>query len=321
MHEHAQRAARRDARILLPQRSCRGIARIGVGRLARLDLCSVEVGKGLDREEDLAPDLDQVRHLVTGEPGRDTRDGARVEGDVLSRATVSTGEGTGESSLLVEQVDREAIDLEFTQVVAFGAAGLTLDAPGPRPHVVGIEGVVEAEHPLAVVDGRELGREDRPAHDLGGALRCAEGRVGVLERRQPSDDPVVLPIAEGGCVLDVIGKLRRRRRLGEALPLLLIGVRDGGWVGGPLARRVLGTHGAILPHHADTEGAEYGSCRTRGLGSWTSTRPSARTTHATAVRDGVIIYRDSDHLTVRATQHLVEPLTRAIAALDSDRTH
>jgi hypothetical protein len=41
----------------------------------------------------------------------------------------------------------------------------------------------------------------------------------------------------------------------------------------------------------------------------------------TAVRDGVIIYRDSDHLTVRATQHLVEPLTRAIAALDSDRTH
>lgn len=41
----------------------------------------------------------------------------------------------------------------------------------------------------------------------------------------------------------------------------------------------------------------------------------------TAVRDGVIIYRDSDHLTVRATQRLVEPLTRAIAALDSDRTH
>ena len=41
----------------------------------------------------------------------------------------------------------------------------------------------------------------------------------------------------------------------------------------------------------------------------------------TAVRDGVIIYRDSDHLTVRATQHLVEPLTRAIPALDSDRTH
>ena len=156
-----------------------------------------------------------------------------------------------------------------------------------------------------------------------GGSPCAEGRVGLLERRQPSDDPVVLPIAEGGCVLDVIGKLRRRRLLGEALPLLSIGVRDVGWVGGPWPGVSFGTHGAILPHHADTEGAEYGSCRTRGLGSWTSTRPSAPTTtglHGCA-RRGDIIYRDSDHLTVRATQHLVEPLTRAIAALDSDRTH
>ena len=83
----------------------------------------------------------------------------------------------------------------------------------------------------------------------------------------------------------------------------------------------LGTHGAILPHHADTEGQNTARSRTRGLGSWTSNMTICPDDTCTAVRDGVIIYRDSDHLTVRATQHLVEPLTRAIAALDSDRTH
>ena len=64
--EHAQLAARGDARVLLPQRSGRRVARVGEGRLARLDELRVEVAERLDREEHLAAHLDERRHRVVG---------------------------------------------------------------------------------------------------------------------------------------------------------------------------------------------------------------------------------------------------------------
>ena len=90
-----------------------GVARVGEGRLARLDEARVEVGEGRRREEDLAADLDELGHVVAAQARRDAADRAHVVGDVLSRAAVAAGEGAHEPALLVEQVDRETVDLEL----------------------------------------------------------------------------------------------------------------------------------------------------------------------------------------------------------------
>ena len=67
VHQHAQRAGRGDLRVLLPQRAGRGVARVGERRLARLHQPGVEVREGRRREEDLAADLDELRHVVTAQ--------------------------------------------------------------------------------------------------------------------------------------------------------------------------------------------------------------------------------------------------------------
>ena len=90
---------------------------------------------------------------------RHALDGADVEGDVLPRPAVTTGEGLGEPAVLVEQVDRQPVDLELAEVMDLGAPGLALDPVEPLVQLLRREGVVEAEHPLAVVDRGELGGE------------------------------------------------------------------------------------------------------------------------------------------------------------------
>ena len=59
--DHAQRAARGDPRVLLPQRAGRGVARIGERRLALRDQAGVELREVGDAEEHLAAHLEQLR--------------------------------------------------------------------------------------------------------------------------------------------------------------------------------------------------------------------------------------------------------------------
>jgi hypothetical protein len=95
-----------------------------------------------------------VRHRV---------DGLDVRRDVLAGAAVAPGQRPDQSTLLVEQIDGQPVDLELAQQ---GRRLHTVAAePGvPRRQLVVREGVVEALHPLQVVDGGEL-RRDR-ATDL-----------------------------------------------------------------------------------------------------------------------------------------------------------
>ena len=80
--EHPQRTGRGDPRVLLPQRACCGVARIGEGRFAGLDERCVELGEIGEPEEHLAPHLEQFRHWEVGagvQPVGDDAHGTYVE--------------------------------------------------------------------------------------------------------------------------------------------------------------------------------------------------------------------------------------------------
>ncbi len=223
--EQLEWPARRDLGVLLPQRPGSRVARVGERRLPRRHERGIEVGEPRGREEDLPADLDELWHAVTAEPLGHSPDGAHVVGDVLARATVATGQRPNEPTLLVEQVHGETVDLQLGEEVGTGAH-LTLDPLRPRPQLLEGERVVEAQHPLDMVDGLEAGRERRATDVLRRALGRAQRGPLLLELVETADERVVLTVADRRRVLDVVVELCRARLLGEVGPLLVDLVGD-----------------------------------------------------------------------------------------------
>ena len=236
-----QRPGRRDPRVLLPQRAGGGVARVGERRLARLDERGVELLERLDREEDLAAHLQPGRHAVPGlatggglQGARDLGDGADVVGDVLPGAAVAAGRGPDQAAVLVEQVDRQPVDLELAQVAHLDAADVAPGPLGPGGDLLLAEGVVQAEHPLDVLDRREVGRVGAPDR-LGRALRRPQLGVGVLQRLEVAEQPVVRRVADRRGIAQVVGEPGRLDLLGDLGPAVaggqLIGPLIGPWIG------------------------------------------------------------------------------------------
>ena len=102
-----------------------------------------------------------------------------------------------------------------------------------------------------MVDGLEVGGEDRSADLLGRAVGGAQAGVRVLEGAQPTHERVVVAVADRRRVLDVVGELVATGLVGERGPLVthlvgdLVGGRTGGGVGRCLAHR------PILPQPTD----------------------------------------------------------------------
>ena len=133
-------------------------------------------------------------------------DGLDVVGDVLPRAAVAAGQCPHQPALLVEEVDREPVDLELAQVVVAGRAGVAGDPRRPRGKLLGREAVVEGQHPLEVVDRREVGGEDRATHLLGRALGRAQLGELLLQLVEPADHPVVVAVADRRRISDVVAE-------------------------------------------------------------------------------------------------------------------
>ena len=127
---------------------------------------------------------------------------------------VAAGQRPDQPALLVEQVDREAVDLELAQQVG------RLDAVAGQPGVPGLEllvgeRVVEALHPLQVVDRGELGR-DRAADLLGRRVRGPQLGELLLERLEPAQPLVEVGVVEGRVVEDVVAPARVLDLLADA---------------------------------------------------------------------------------------------------------
>ena len=116
VHDRAERTGRGDPRILLPQRARGGVARVGEGGLARLLQRLVQPLERRLGQEHLAAHLEHLGHVVPGEPVRDRLDRLDVQRDVLAGPPVAPGGGAGQAAALVDQVDREPVDLQLAQV-------------------------------------------------------------------------------------------------------------------------------------------------------------------------------------------------------------
>lgn len=153
------------------------------------------------------------------QPLGDVRDGADVGGDVLADAAVAAGGGAGEAAVFVGEVDGEAVDLQLAQEVVAGGADLLGDALGPGGEFLVVEGVVEGEHPLAVLDGGEL-RLVLPGDLLGGRVGGAQRRVLLLQFGEGAQLPVELGVADDGLVVDVVAEAVLLDLFGEVLVAL-----------------------------------------------------------------------------------------------------
>ena len=190
---------RGDPRVLLPQRTGRGVARVGERRLARGDQRGVQRLEVRQPEVDLAAHLDQLRHRelgAAGEPVRHLLQGAHVQRDVLAGAPVAAGQRADQRPVLVEQVHRQPVDLELAEVVHLLGADLPGHPLGPLAQRLLGERVVQAEHALQVVVRDEVGGE--PAADL---LRRRLGRdqlrVALLQPEQLLPQLVELAVGDG----------------------------------------------------------------------------------------------------------------------------
>ena len=136
-----------------PAAALRGLANIGLpaSDIDSLSRSNASPGRNTSpRTSSSAGHRELLRRL---QPVRDRVDGLDVGGDVLAGDPVAAGQRADQPAVLVEQVDRQPVDLELAQQRG------VLDAVPGQPGVPGLqllvaERVVEALHPLQVVDAR-----------------------------------------------------------------------------------------------------------------------------------------------------------------------
>ena len=181
--DHPKRTPGGDGRILLSQRPGRAVARIGKRCLTVLDQTGIQVREIRDHEEHLAPNLQHRwdrEFLCPGECLGNITDGAGIERDVLTDATIPTGGGALQSAVAIDQRDRHAVDLQFAQVVRIRAQ-LVLHADRPGCEFLGVEHIVEAQHAFKMLGRCELSGKAGTADELGGRVRHPKFRVALLE--------------------------------------------------------------------------------------------------------------------------------------------
>ena len=189
----ASRSSRRG--VLLAQRSCGCVARVGVPRLARCLLGGVQRVERLPRHVDLAPHLDHLRAPL-GELVRNAGDGEDVRCDVLADFAVAPRGPSHEASALVPQGNGNAVDLRLAhqdaEPLRFKALGRSL---GPCVKLFAVESVVQRQHRRAVLHRREKRRRCRP-HPPSRRVAVAVGRRVGFEVFQLSDEPVVVGVGD-----------------------------------------------------------------------------------------------------------------------------
>ena len=208
-----ERSCRGHARVLLPQRTGGGVARVHERGLAGLDPGRVHAAERVERQMHLPPDLEQRGGRGHVQPVRHVRDGEDLRGDVLPGGAITTGGGDGEHTVPVDEVDRDAVDLALAHV-ADGHRVVTeaaADARGPRLDLLAVERVVERQHRHQMLDGRERGVDGRA--DLTGR-RSVAGEVGMARLE-------VLELSQFG-----VERRVRHRRFGQHV-VAVAGLADG----------------------------------------------------------------------------------------------
>ncbi len=202
MHPHPKGSRRGHLGILLPERACGRVPRVGEDPLLRLAQPFVQLLERLDRQEDLASHLDHGRRVVAVQLPGDAVDRPHVRRDVLADPSVASGRGLDEDPPLIGEGAGDAVDLQLAREPR-GLPDGTLHPRAPRIQLLEAERVVEREHRRAVLHGSEERRRraaDRLRRRIGG-LELGEP---VLELPQPAHEVVVLGVGHLGVIEHVI---------------------------------------------------------------------------------------------------------------------
>jgi len=138
---------------------------------ARLRLAPVEALEIVAAHVHLAADLDDLGR-VTLQTQRNAAHGAHVAADVLAGLTIATRRGLDQHAVLVAQVDRQTVELQFDRIldvrIAFAQAEFAPHAriEGLRTARLGIGLGADRQHRHAMTHRREL-RQRFAANALG----------------------------------------------------------------------------------------------------------------------------------------------------------
>ncbi|MNC33469.1 hypothetical protein D3C75_818620 [compost metagenome] len=203
-----QRAAGGHLRVELAQAAGGGIARIGEGLAAGLDGPRIQRLEAGARHEHLAAHLQHARPALAVQAQGDVAHGAHIAADVLTGTAVATGGATHQHTVLVEQADRQAVELGLAGVFHQVAGRQQLAQPLAYPtvevaQVVFREGVAEAEHGNLVAHLAE--RTERLGTDpLGRRIEADQLGMRLLQRLQLLEQTIVFGIRHARLVEHVV---------------------------------------------------------------------------------------------------------------------
>ena len=217
VHVHAQRPGGGHRRVLLAQRTCRCVTRVREGVLAGGNHGLVELLKIGGGDEHFTADFNLFGVVLAGQLLRDARNGAHVVGDVFAGGAVAAGCRAHEGAVAVEQVHRQAVDLQLGQPLRCAAGevqGALFGLGQPGTQLFEGEDVLEGVHALQVGDGRES-FDGFAADFLGGRIVRDQVRVLRLNNFEAAVELIVLGVREEGCVLVVVGAAGGTNLIGQ----------------------------------------------------------------------------------------------------------
>ena len=163
--------------------------------------------------------------LSAAQPQRNRADRADVGRDVLADHAVPARRPARENAVLVDELDREPVELRLDRVRDVVGAEPLLHAPVELPRVVEVHHRLEAEHRLDVADAREVVARRR-ADALRRRVLRHELRELRLERLELLEEAIVLGVGDLGFVEDVVEIIVARDFVAETPDPLFRSVPD-----------------------------------------------------------------------------------------------
>ena len=237
--EEAQLARGHQRRVELADGTGGRVAGIDEGLVALLALTLVEALEVIPAHVHLAADLQHGRRVAL-QPQRDLSDGAQVLRHVLPRFAVATRAAQHEHAVLVAQVDRQAVELEFGRVLdgrRVGCQAQLATHAGVEGTGAGLGGVglgLDRQHRHAVAY-RPQAFEHAAAHALRRRIGREKFGMRLLQGLQALEEPVVLGV----------GHLGRIEHVVEVCVAVELRAQRSGFLGG-----VLGHGGQLFPAQA-----------------------------------------------------------------------
>ena len=189
-----------NRRLLLFERSCRSISRVGEELFASRLSLRIQTVERCIRHKYLAPNLELGR-VVARKSQRNGADGANIGGNIVATLAIASGNGTKQLAILVGERYGCSVELQLADKLRF--ALLLLDALDELVQTLNRVGVRQREHRVAVLHILKL-RGLVAAHSHRWRVLVGILGVSLLQLDKTLHHLVELEIGNLGCILHII---------------------------------------------------------------------------------------------------------------------